>query len=64
MPGWSFEFATAGRILFGSGRVIDAISAAKQMGSRALLVTGRSAKRTAEFEKNLADAELLGLAIR
>ena len=64
MPCSSFEFATAGRILFGSGRVTDAISAAKQMGSRALLVTGRSAERTAEFEKNLADAELLGLAIR
>jgi len=64
MPGSSFEFATAGRILFGRGRVIDAISAAKQMGSRALLVTGRSAERTAGFEKNLADAELLGLAIR
>ena len=35
-----FEFATAGRILFGEGRLAEAGAAARELGSRALLVTG------------------------
>jgi len=35
-----FEFATATRILFGTGAVRQVAAAAKQMGRRALLVTG------------------------
>jgi alcohol dehydrogenase class IV len=64
MPVPPFEFATTGRIVFGCGRVAEAIPAAKQLGSRVLLVTGKSGERTAEFEKSFADAELLGLAVR
>jgi alcohol dehydrogenase class IV len=64
MPGTPFEFATAGRIVFGGGRVAGALPAVKQMGSRALLVTGKSQERTAEFEKSLAGAGLLGRVTR
>lgn len=39
----SFEFATAGRILFGSGKLAEAGKLAAQMGKRALLVSGTSA---------------------
>ena len=42
-----FEFATATRILFGPGTVRELIPAARQMGRRALLVTGASAERAA-----------------
>lgn len=36
-----FEFATAARIVFGAGSVREAVPAARELGSRALLVTGR-----------------------
>jgi alcohol dehydrogenase class IV len=39
-----FEFATAARIAFGAGAVSEVATAAKTMGRRALLVTGRSQK--------------------
>jgi alcohol dehydrogenase class IV len=42
-----FEFATAGRILFGEGSVRDVAPAAAAMGRRALVVTGASADRAA-----------------
>lgn len=42
-----FEFATAARVIFGDGAIREVAPAAKQMGSRALLVTGRSAERAA-----------------
>jgi alcohol dehydrogenase class IV len=41
----SFEFATAGRILFGGGRFEQAGRVAREFGTRALVVTGRSADR-------------------
>jgi alcohol dehydrogenase class IV len=41
-----FEFATATRILFGNGTVKDIAAAAQEMGRRALIVTGSSAKRS------------------
>jgi alcohol dehydrogenase class IV len=41
----TFEFATAGRILFGEGNVREAARAAAGMGSRPLLVTGAHADR-------------------
>ena len=44
-----FEFATAARILFGAGTVREVAPAAREMGRRALLVTGRSAEPTAAF---------------
>ena len=37
-----FEFATAGRIVFGAGTAREIVPAAKEMGQRALLVAGRS----------------------
>src|SRR5581483_8538585 len=37
-----FEFATAGRILFGAGTVREVAAAAREMGNRPLLVTRRS----------------------
>ncbi|HWQ52079.1 MAG TPA: iron-containing alcohol dehydrogenase [Bryobacteraceae bacterium] len=42
-----FDFATAGRILFGAGTVREVAPAARAMGSRILLVTGRSTDRVA-----------------
>ncbi len=42
-----FEFATATRILFGEGVVAEVPAAARQMGARALVVTGRSGGRAA-----------------
>ena len=44
-----FEFATATRILFGAGAAGEAVSAAKQMGRRALLVTGSCRERHRHF---------------
>lgn len=40
-----FEFATAGRVLFGTGTVKELVPAARSMGSRALVVTGQSRER-------------------
>jgi len=40
-----FEFATAARIVFGAGSVNDAGAIAKEFGRRALVVTGRDARR-------------------
>ncbi len=41
----NFDFATATRILFGCGKIQDVAPAAGELGSRALIVTGRSAAR-------------------
>src|SRR5689334_15799421 len=42
-----FDFATAGRIVFGEGMLREAAPAAAQLGRRALVVTGSSAGRVA-----------------
>lgn len=42
-----FEFATAGRILFGAGVLKDALPSVAQLGRRALLVSGRTLDRSA-----------------
>lgn len=52
-----FEFATAGRILFGPGAVREVAPAAREMGGRVLVVTGRSRERAAPVE-GLASAWL------
>jgi alcohol dehydrogenase class IV len=49
-----FEFATATRIVFGDGAVQQVAPAAKQMGRRALLVTGWTGERS---DRLLADLE-------
>ena len=54
-----FEFATAGRILFGEGMVREVPAAAAAMGSRAMLVTGSSPERSAPL---FADLEGAGVA--
>ena len=48
----TFEFATATRIVFGAGKLREAGTIARELGKRALVVTGRSADRA----KPLLDA--------
>jgi alcohol dehydrogenase class IV len=60
-PGTRFEFATATRIVFGAGTLREAGPAAKAMGRRALLVTGRAAERAGSLRELLA-AEEIGTA--
>lgn len=51
-----FEFASAGRIVFGAGTVREVAPAAKTMGTRALLLTGASHERAAALAVDLATA--------
>ena len=53
MVGTSFEFATAGRILFGEGSARNVISESRSMGQRPMLVTGSSAGRAAWLREEL-----------
>jgi alcohol dehydrogenase YqhD (iron-dependent ADH family) len=48
-----FDFATASRILFGPGTVRKVAPAARAMGSRVLLATGRSPDRAAALADEL-----------
>jgi alcohol dehydrogenase class IV len=57
IPG--FEFATAGRLVFGRGSRDQAAAAVAALGSRALIVTGRSDKRAQSL---LSELEDLGVA--
>ncbi len=41
----NFEFATATQIIFGTGKLFDLGSLARQLGQRALVVTGSSGLR-------------------
>jgi alcohol dehydrogenase class IV len=50
----NFEFATAGRIIFGSGAMAKAGPAAGELGSKALLVTGMHPERHAHLLAALA----------
>ncbi len=45
----AFEFATAGQIVFGTGKRREAIEAAKRLGSKPLVVTGTHPERAAWF---------------
>lgn len=45
----SFEFATAGQIVFGMGKRGEAVSASKRLGSKPLVVTGAHPERAAWF---------------
>src|ERR1035438_8238442 len=47
----TFEFATAGRIVFGEGSLRQVPAAAASMGRRALLVTGASGERAAPLDR-------------
>ncbi|HZO87661.1 MAG TPA: iron-containing alcohol dehydrogenase [Chthonomonadaceae bacterium] len=48
-----FEFATAGRILFGPGRLQEAGKLAADLGRHALIVTGRTSDRAAPLLEQL-----------
>ena len=54
-----FEFATAARILFGEGALLDVPPAAAAMGARALIMTGASPERALPL---LPDLEAAGVA--
>lgn len=53
-----FEFATAGRIVFGSGTLSQVGPAAAGLGRRALVVTGRSSERSVRLIECLKRAGL------
>src|SRR5438309_11933936 len=54
-----FEFATAGRIVFGAGARREIASFAKDFGRRALVVTGRNQRRA---ENLITDLQKHGIA--
>lgn len=51
-----FEFATAGRIVFGPGRLSEIGKLARDLGRRALVVTGRDSRRSEALHRHLSDA--------
>ncbi len=53
-----FEFATAGRILFGPGASANAASLAADLGRRAFVVTGQSPERAAPLVQSLRAADI------
>lgn len=52
----NFEFATAGRIIFGAGRLKDLGSIARELGRNVLLVVGSRPERAEDVIKNLESA--------
>ncbi len=50
-----FEFATAGRVIFGAGTVKEAAKAARGWGRQALLVVGKSAERASSLVNDLTN---------
>jgi alcohol dehydrogenase class IV len=53
-----FEFATAGRIIFGAGTFHDVGSLAKENGKRALVVMGKNSKRAEPLLELLSEKSL------
>jgi alcohol dehydrogenase class IV len=53
-----FEFATAGRIIFGSGSLGEVVKLACPLGKRSLVVTGSSSSRPKQIGSLLANAGL------
>ncbi len=49
-----FEFATAGRIIFGAGTIKNVVGIASGQGKRLLLVTGKRQERAQELQDDLA----------
>ncbi len=58
MSGASFEFATAGRIVFGAGKVAELPKAATAMGARAFVITGADSDRIDAIISQLRQANL------
>lgn len=54
----SFEFATAGRILFGAGRLDEVGSLVAGFGKRVLVVTGSNTRRAAALIDRLEEVEI------
>jgi alcohol dehydrogenase class IV len=54
-----FEFATAARIVFGAGSLREVAPAARQWGSRALVVTGRDIADAAALVEQLEAADVV-----
>ncbi|MCU0514848.1 MAG: iron-containing alcohol dehydrogenase [Anaerolineae bacterium] len=52
----NFEFATAGRIIFGRGSIEQAAALAGSLGTRALVVTGDNPQRAAPLTERLSAA--------
>jgi len=52
----TFEFATAGRIIFGAGRLREAGAAVRSLGRHAFLVTGRNADRPRTLRTRLDES--------
>jgi len=50
-----FEFATAGRIIFGAGSIKELAPVASSWGRHALCVAGKSGRRAADMIRTLAD---------
>jgi alcohol dehydrogenase class IV len=53
-----FEFATPARLIFGPGRLADAGTLARELGSRVFVVTGRDPHRAARLLDRLAAAQV------
>ncbi len=51
-----FEFATAGRIVFGAGRIREAGALSRDLGKRALVVSGRNTSRASGLLTTLRDS--------
>ena len=49
----AFEFATAGRIIFGAGRLDEVGAVAREFGRRVLMVTGSNSSRAAPVSERL-----------
>ncbi len=54
----SFDFATAGRILFGQGRVKELVRVTREFGTRVFLVTGGAPERHAGIIESLKGGRL------
>ena len=58
-----FEFATAGRIIFGDGTLKEVAPAAASFGRRALVVTGRNPNRATALLESLKSANVEGTTL-
>jgi alcohol dehydrogenase class IV len=63
VSGVRFEFATATRIVFGPGSLAELGPLAAALGSRALLVTGRTPERAGAARERLASAGVATIAM-
>src|SRR5581483_11500444 len=53
-----FEFATAGRIVFGPGALADVGALARELGQHALVVTGKNQARAQPLLERLASVQV------